>query len=306
MRFPQLTLTALQNPLSWALLLPALAAAYALHAAVLAPSGILPEFVEQLSFFGVGIMGAIFANSTGAGGGVVFLPVFAKLGLSESQAVATSFGIQCFGMTAGALTWTHFYRQQKRTNAQWSAFIPVVTICAIPSVAGLWTINGIDLARPASLSLLFAGFSLFLGASILLAVQRANSQPERRSLSAADIVTLCAVAYFGGIITAWLSVGVGELVAFYLILRRFDAIFAVAVAVVISAITVWSAAPEHLVWGDQALWQIIVFAGPGAIIGGLIARPLVQRLGARRLKAFFGCWLVLIGAAELTTLILMA
>ena len=110
------------------------------------------------------------------------------------------------------------------------------------------------------------------------------------------------MAYAGGIITAWLSVGVGELVAIYLILRRFDATFAVAVAVVISAITVWSAAPQQLLSGDQAQWQIILLAGPGAIIGGLIARPLVLKLGAQRLKLFFGCWLLILGLVEIVQL----
>ena len=95
------------------------------------------------------------------------------------------------------------------------------------------------------------------------------------------MLELGTVAYVGGIITAWLSVGVGELVAIYLILRRFEATFAVAVAVVISALTVWSAAPQQLFAGDQAQWQIILLAGPGAIIGGLIARPLVQRHGGK-------------------------
>ena len=301
MRIPQLSSTTLPGPLAWFLLLAALAAAYALHTAVLEPSGILQAFTEQLRFFGVGILGAIFANSTGAGGGVVFLPVFAKLGLSESQAVATSFGIQCFGMTAGALTWTYFYRQQG-AKSQWTAFLPVVAVCVIASVAGLWTVYGVDLARPASLSLLFAGFSLLLGASILVASRRGTQPLRQQVLSAANMVELGTVAYAGGIITAWLSVGVGELVAIYLILRRFDATFAVAVAVVISAITVWSAAPQQLLSGDQAQWQIILLAGPGAIIGGLIARPLVLKLGAQRLKLFFGCWLLILGLVEIVQL----
>lgn len=305
MRPLPLSLSPFPSPLAWAVLLPGLVAAYLLYSAIPETSGTLPPLAERFSFFGLGVVGAIFANSTGAGGGVVFLPVFAKLGLTESQAVATSFGIQCFGMSAGALTWTYFYRQRQRSSGQWSAFTPVVVICAVSSIAGLWTVHGIEFARPASVTLLFAVFSLFLGASILLASGRGELGP-RHSLAPADMIVLIAVAYTGGIITAWLSVGVGEMVAFYLILRRFDATFAVAVAVVISALTVWSAAPQQLLIGDQAYWQIIAFAGPGAIIGGLIARPLVQRLGARRLKTFFGCWLLLIGVAELVPLFLLA
>ena len=65
-----------------------------------------------------------------------------------------------------------------------------------------------------------------------------------------------------------------------------------------SALTVWSAAPEHLLSGEQAVWQVIAFAGPGAVIGGLVARHLVVKLGAQRLKLFFGSWLLVIGLVE--------
>ena len=42
-----------------------------------------------------------------------------------------------------------------------------------------------------------------------------------------------------------------------------------------------------------------LFAGPGAVLGAIIARRLAVYLGALRLKRFFGGWLILIGASEL-------
>ena len=98
--------------------------------------------------------------------------------------------------------------------------------------------------------------------------------------------------------TAWLSVGVGEFVAFYLILRRYDVTLAVAIAVVISAATVWSAAPQHFLIDPRAAWGVVVFAGPGAVLGAIIARRLALRMGTLYLKRFFGIWLILIGMAE--------
>jgi uncharacterized membrane protein YfcA len=112
-----------------------------------------------------------------------------------------------------------------------------------------------------------------------------------------DLLMLAGIAYAGGMITAWLSVGVGELVAFYLILRRFDVTMAVATAVVISALTVWSATPEHFWFNQQVNWQVLGLAGPGALIGGVVARQLVGLLSAKRLKVFFGVWLLIIGIA---------
>jgi uncharacterized membrane protein YfcA len=108
------------------------------------------------------------------------------------------------------------------------------------------------------------------------------------------------IAVAGGAVTAWLSVGVGEFLAFFLIARRYDVTEAVAVAVVVSAVTVWSASPVHLFADDSAtVWSVAVWAGPGAIVGALLARALALRLGALRLKRFFGLWLLIVGFTEL-------
>ena len=61
---------------------------------------------------GVGVVGAIIANASGTGGGVVFVPVFNALRsagewqLDPLRVTAVSMGIQAFGMSVGALRWT--------------------------------------------------------------------------------------------------------------------------------------------------------------------------------------------------------
>ena len=62
-------------------------------------------FTEYWHFFLLGIGGAVAANSTGAGGGIVFIPAFTSLGLNGLDALGTSIAIQCFGMTAGSISW---------------------------------------------------------------------------------------------------------------------------------------------------------------------------------------------------------
>lgn len=245
----------------------------------------------------VGIIGAIFANSTGAGGGVVFVPLFQNLGLGDGQAVATSFAIQSFGMTSGAVVWTLYYLRN-RDALEWDAFLTALAIVIPCSIAGLWAITASGIAAPAGLGLSFAVFSLLLGTAIL-SISVSERVRLRHHLRPVDRFVLVLVATIGGAVTAWLSVGVGEFVAFYLIARRYDVTEAVGVAVVVSAVTVWSAAPLHLV-GDhsEAVWPIAAWAGPGAVAGAVIARALALRLGALRLKRFFGGWLVLIGITE--------
>ena len=71
----------------------------------------LPVLLTQYGgFLLLGIVGAVFANATGAGGGVVFVPFFQQLAFSPEAVIATRFAIQCCGMTAGAISWLQFYR----------------------------------------------------------------------------------------------------------------------------------------------------------------------------------------------------
>ena len=43
------------------------------------------QLSEYISFSLLGVLGAIFANSTGAGGGVIFIPMFNHLAFSETN-----------------------------------------------------------------------------------------------------------------------------------------------------------------------------------------------------------------------------
>lgn len=250
---------------------------------------------DYFAFGLLGITGAIFANSTGAGGGVVFIPMFNQLGFSDVQAVATSFGIQCFGMTAGAFTWWHHYRHDKIELHLWHSFRSIIALSGCLAIVGLWFVYTFNWSSPASLHQSFSLFSIVLGLAILVSVFFLRPTREHSSLEWYDAVMLAFIGLLGGILTAWLSVGVGELLAIYLILRRFDVTMAVAAAVIVSALVVWAAALEHFWLNPNAYWQVLVFAGPGAVLGGVFAKTLVSWLSARKLKIFFASWVLIVG-----------
>ena len=67
-------------------------------------------------FILLGVVGAIVANSTGAGGGIIFIPFFTALGLGVNESLGTSIVIQCFGMTAGAISWLRQVSLLKQTR----------------------------------------------------------------------------------------------------------------------------------------------------------------------------------------------
>jgi uncharacterized membrane protein YfcA len=254
------------------------------------------EGIKEFGLFSfIGVLGAIFANSTGAGGGVVFIPLFNELNFTEQQSVATSFAIQCFGMTAGACTWWLHYKSEKTQLRLWQGFKRIITITAISSIVGIWLVYGYQLTSPSSLHQSFSWFSLLLGIFIIVTVFFLKPHRERSQLYLFDWFALITLGLLGGTLTAWLSVGVGELLAIYLILRRFDISMAISAAVIVSALTVWAAIWQHTFIQFEVYWQVVLFAGPGAVLGGIFAKTLVTHLSATKLKLFFAFWLLIIG-----------
>jgi uncharacterized membrane protein YfcA len=255
------------------------------------------ELVNYSLFTFLGTLGAIFANATGAGGGVVFIPMFTKLNFSEQQSIATSFAIQCFGMTAGAVTWWHHYQTEKTQLRLWQGFKRIIVVTSLTSVLALNLVFFADLSAPAALPVSFSWFSLLLGIFILLTIYLLKPNRERSQIRLFDYVALVLIGVFGAAVTAWLSVGVGELLVIYLLLRHFDISMAVAAAVIVSAISVW-AAIGHV--SDDIYWQVVLFAGPGAVLGGIFAKTVVTHLSATKLKVFFAFWLLISGAVGLS------
>lgn len=265
---------------------------------------------EYGAFLLLGVIGAIFANATGAGGGVVFVPFFNQLSLSSETIIATSFAIQCFGMTAGAITWFNHYKglqlasnKDHQQQTQWQMMGKGLAICVPFSIAGICLAQYV-LAQYTSqvqsgLHFYFGLFSIVLALAIYASIPFMINQRNRSVFSFVDALMLTIIAFFGGIITAWLSVGVGELVAVYLILRGFNISFAIALAVILSAFSVQAAIVYHLSISQAIYWQIVIFAGAGAIIGGIIAKQVVLYFSAVKLKLFFGTWVLIMGLAGL-------
>ena len=267
------------------------------------------ELVKEFGLFSLlGVIGAIFANATGAGGGVVFVPFFNYLSFSSQSVVATSFAIQCCGMTAGALTWAAYYKKQHKHDDYWNA-LPSALMLTVPS-----SICGIGFAQYSSQSKLllehlwggannlhiaFGSFSVLLAIAIFASIPLMKRNHFIKELQTKDLIILPFIGFLGGIITAWLSVGVGELVAVYLIIRGFNITMSIAVAVILSAFTVWSALPYHAFINASVVWQVVLFAGAGAIIGGMIAKYVVLAFSVHRLKLFFGMWVLILGITSL-------
>lgn len=254
---------------------------------------------DYFGFVFLGIVGAIFANSTGAGGGVVFVPFFEQLNFDTTHVVATSFAIQCFGMTAGAISWFWFRKQHKEADPEWQTLSCILKRSVPFSIVGVWLVQYSGFSEPPDLHLTFGIFSICLAVSIFISMPFYKRADFRHYLGTIDNVGLPLISLVGGAITAWLSVGVGELVAIYLIFRGFNVSFAIACAVILSAFSVWSGVLYHIFISGGIYWPVLAFAGLGAVIGGSVARYLVHYFSVTKLKLFFASWVLLMGLAAM-------
>lgn len=259
----------------------------------------LQQLLSEFSgFLFLGVVGAIAANSTGAGGGIVFVPSFQALGMEVPQVIATSFAIQCFGMSVGSASWLSFFHSKKSTNTEKTGLLYQVLIYSMPfSILGLWLVQYTNIALNLSIPLIFSVFSLIFGFVVLyhrFCFGVKSTHRDATKLSTAEIVLITAVSFVGGIITAWISVGIGEILAVVLMLRGFSVMFAIACGVIVSAVTVIAGLPYYI---DLQLinTDILLFAAPGAMVGGFIARYIAQALGAKKLKLLFALWILSVG-----------
>ena len=261
-------------------------------------------------FMPIGVFGAIIASSTGTGGGVVFVPAFNSLsgaaelghipmeiGVNPVETVGISFLIQCFGMSVGAVAWTlRFYASGPPGpgSIDGLSFLHIIFAVLVTTIPSLlitqWAFFGsVD---GAVLLTAFKWFSLVLGVVLLIftwAYKRVK--PHRFRPEMTDLYFLLGLGAIGGVITAFFSVGVGELVAVYLIFRKFPTPAAVAIAVIVSVVTVLSGVGYHVVNGN-IVWPIALMAIPGAMIGGFLARTFAVWLGPLWLKTFASIWII--------------
>ena len=279
-----------------------IALAYAVMAALVPLDGAL---LARLWFLpAIGVVGAIIANTSGTGGGVVFVPVFNALrewgamDLSPLQVVGVSMCIQSFGMTMGALRWTdRLYHQSAPAPLHALVrprdfFTASALVLALSLPAMLVTQRAAQFDQQAVL-MGYKAFSIALGLALIAATWTVNAKRSEKSrLEAVDLAVLAALAIPGGILTALFSVGVGELVALYLFIRHYPVLLCTGAACLISSVSVLAGAVWHIEAGTVQ-WEVVLLAAPGAALGGFLARPIALWLGARRLKTLDGSWIVL-------------
>lgn len=208
----------------------------------------------------IAFVAAAFANATAVGGGFLFVPLFIYgYGLAPIAALQLSLATQAFGMTSGAVGWSKSFIDRG-----------ALLVGGFSSLVGMW-LGTVFWQIPAeSIKPLFGWVSLFIFAAILIEVKLGKDNKNTSANFSFDGASLGygVAALFGGCITAWTAIGVGEFVALYLMfVYRMRIQTAIGTGVAVLAIDSIAGFVFHSVQGGIR-WDLLMFTVPGVVLGG--------------------------------------
>jgi uncharacterized membrane protein YfcA len=208
----------------------------------------------------VAFFAASVANATAIGGGFLFMPLFIFVyHLAPPVALKLSIATQAFGMSSGALTWGRDYIDK-------NAFI----LASVASIAGVWFASYNFAVPSVYIKPLFALISLGVFIALVIEMRlKVSDQQQKAHFSFNTIGGFFILAAFtGGLVTGWTAIGVGEVVALYLLFfyrLRLDKAIGTGVAVL--AVSSIAGFIFHINLGGIP-WELLMFTVPGVILGG--------------------------------------
>lgn len=230
---------------------------------------VLPIMLLALGgyFFGAKILltlvaffAASVANATAIGGGFLFMPLFIFVyQLAPPLALKLSIATQAFGMTSGALSWGRNYIDKH-------AFI----LASIASITGVWFATYLWIVPSSLIKPLFAIISLGVFFALIVEMLLKGSSKHTAAKFSVNRVSVFFVlsAFAGGLVTAWTAIGVGEVVALYLLFfYRLSLDKAIGTGVAVLAVSSIAGFIFHTDLGGIP-WDLLLFTVPGVILGG--------------------------------------
>jgi uncharacterized protein len=261
---------------SWWLLVFAMAWAAVYFTAAHDPIAL---FKKNWVYIPVGFCGAILGNISAVGGGIVFIPVIIFLfHLPPVTALKIALASQSWGMTSGAIGWL-----QKK----------VVSLRALKyTVPGLLLGSSIGslVIHPSALlvKLLFGPVSILLGVLTIVLSVKARKSAVRMEIPQSAAVPLLITSFVGGLITGWIAIGEGELVAALLMLvYGVNVPTCIGLGVLLLSINSIFLTIIHQFWLGGIPWDIAAFTGLGCVFGARLAPYLSRRSNPLVLKTIF-------------------
>lgn len=236
-------------------------------------------FKQNWIYIPVGFCGAVLGNISAVGGGIVFIPVIIFLfHLPPVTALKIALASQSWGMTSGAIGWI-----QKKTVPLRALKLTVPGLLMGSFVSSL-------VIHPSALlvKLLFGPVSILLGVLTMVLSRKAGKFPARADIPPNATVPLAVISFIGGLITGWIAIGEGELVAALLMLAYGVNVTAcIGLGVVLLSINSIFLTLIHQFLLGGIPWHIAAFTGLGCVFGARLAPYLSRRSNPMVLKTIF-------------------
>ncbi len=207
----------------------------------------------------IAFISAMVANATAVGGGFIFLPLFSFIySLSATEALKLALATQAFGMSSGALGWS-----KKVIDFHYLGY------GAMAGVLGVFIGTFVFMPPGDLIHDIFGYASIVVGLGLLVEIIYINRVSKvNLNDSNHSTVEFSVWALLGGLITAWTSIGIGEVVALWMLFRAKQSIVnSVATGVAVLAICSISGFVFYLYQGG-IVWEYLIFTAPGVLLGG--------------------------------------
>lgn len=236
--------------------------------------------------FPISVVVAIIANSSGFSGGVLFQPFYnLVLNIPVANSVATGIATETVGMASGAM---RYFIQDKIERAVGLVLVMLV----IPGVVigqHILTIIHPDILR------FLLGVVLLILATMQLVSVVQNKFGHKKNIPVEDIYPFMWAPVVGGFFSATTGTGMCE-ISQPLLERGLDVQTKRS-----NATAIWVEAMGDTIitilnlQAGMILWNILMFSGPGVIIGGQIGPIVAKYMPERALKVIFSIAIIFIG-----------
>jgi uncharacterized protein len=239
----------------------------------------VPLLRKNAVFCLVGFGGAFLGNISAVGGGIVFIPVMIFVfHLPPVTALKIAIASQAFGMTSGAIGWI-----QKKV-------VPLQALkLTVPALLIGSTISSLVI-HPSALLVksLFGPVSILLGVLTIVLSRKQAMTNNRPTIPRKAAIPLILISLIGGLVTGWIAIGEGELVAALLMLAYGVNVTAcIGLGVLLLSINSIHLTLIHTAFLGGIPWQIAAFTSLGCVFGARLAPYLSRRSNPLALKTLF-------------------
>ncbi|MCD2451936.1 MAG: sulfite exporter TauE/SafE family protein [Methylicorpusculum sp.] len=224
----------------------------------------------------VGVFGAFIGNATAIGGGIVFIPVLMfAYQVDPVSALKLTFVTQAVGMSSGASGWL------RRGEVPLSLLQWTVPALIIGTMMSTFLIH----PQPLLVKGLFGPIAFIAGLLTLITLDRKGGRTE---LPAKARIPIVLVSFIGGMITGWVAIGEGEIIAaFCMLAYGLNANRAIGLGVVLLSLNSLLLAFVHALYFGGVPWDMAAFTMLGVLWGGRLGPFLAQWISPRATKKGF-------------------